>query len=231
MRPIDRQAAPRTYARYEDALRDLADRIGDYCSYCERYIETHLAVEHIQPKSLKSSLRTAWTNFLLACVNCNSCKGKRHVVLDRYFWPDVDNTLRCFEYVKGGRVVVVPGLGTGEMTRAQALIELVGLDRDPGHPDRKRRPTKADMRWKRRQEAWDKAEIDRAKLANPAKDTPDLRQAIAEKAAERGMFSIWMTVFAADPDMRRRLFEAFKGTSRDCFDAGFNLVKRAGGTI
>lgn len=141
MRPIDRQAAPRVYARYEDALRDLADRIGEYCSYCERYIETHLAVEHIQPKSRKKSLRTAWTNFLLACVNCNSCKGKRHVVLNRFFWPDVDNTLRCFAYVTGGRVVVTPGLGIPDTAKAQASIKLVGLDRDPGHPVRKRRPT------------------------------------------------------------------------------------------
>lgn len=231
MRPIDRQAAPRIYTRYEDALRDLASRIGDYCSYCERYIDTHLAVEHIQPKSLKKSLRTAWTNFLLACVNCNSCKGKKHVVLNRFFWPDVDNTLRCFAYVTGGRVVVVSGLGAGESKKAQESIELVGLDRDPGHPIRKRRSTKADLRWKRRQEAWDKAEKDRAKLADPTKDTPDLREAIAEKAAERGMFSIWMTVFAADADMRRRLVEAFKGTSPDCFDAGYNLVMRPGGAI
>ena len=112
MRPIDRGTAPRTYARYEDALRDLAQVIGDYCSYCERFIDTHLAVEHVQPKSRKKALRTLWSNFLLACVNCNSCKGKKHIALASFFWPDVDNTFRCFTYGTAGIIGINDGLPT-----------------------------------------------------------------------------------------------------------------------
>ena len=58
-----------------DAAPQLQERLGDYCSYCERQIETHLAVEHIKPKSHDPGLRRAWNNFLLACTNCNSSKG------------------------------------------------------------------------------------------------------------------------------------------------------------
>lgn len=94
MRPVDKGAAPAVYTRYQDAGPDLQVRIGDYCNYCERQIETNLAVEHVRPKSHVAALRTDWTNFLLACVNCNSSKGDTPVNLPDYFWPDADNTLR-----------------------------------------------------------------------------------------------------------------------------------------
>ena len=76
MRPVDKGVAPARYVRYQDANSDLRGRIGDYCSYCERQIETHLAVEHVQPKVRRTTLRNSWSNFLLGCVNCNSSKGK-----------------------------------------------------------------------------------------------------------------------------------------------------------
>src|SRR5688572_22629383 len=93
-RPVDKGAAPRVYAAYQEAGSDLQARLGDYCSYCERRIETHLAVEHVQPKVRRASLRTSWRNFLLGCVHCNSCKGKKRIALHSYYWPDRDNTLR-----------------------------------------------------------------------------------------------------------------------------------------
>src|SRR4051812_38416656 len=118
MRPVERGVAPNAYAHYQDALRDLTAAIGDYCSYCERYIETHLAVEHVQPKSRKKALATTWANFLLACVNCNSCKGKKSVKLTACFWPDADNTFRCLTYTTAGRVSVATGLSAPETTKA-----------------------------------------------------------------------------------------------------------------
>ena len=93
MRPVDKGAAPALYARYQDAGVDLMGRLGDYCSYCERQIETHLAVEHIQPKFWHVSRKNSWSNLLLGCVHCNSSKGKKNVGLRNYFWPDRDNTL------------------------------------------------------------------------------------------------------------------------------------------
>lgn len=227
MRPVDKGVAPTAYARYQDAGPDLQARLGDYCSYCERQIETNLAVEHVQPKLHVPALGTDWGNFLLGCVNCNSCKGHAPVVLEEYFWPDADNTMRGFEYVRGGVIQPAPALPAGLAVKARATIALMGLDRYPGNPAQA--PTSADRRWLRRQQAWENAERCRAHLA--VCDTPQVRELVVEVATGRGEFSIWWTVFAHDADIRRRLREAFKGTDGASFDIDENLVPRAGGQI
>lgn len=227
MRPVNKGAAPAVYAKYRDAGSDLQARLGDYCSYCERQIETNLAVEHIQPKLHVPALSTDWGNFLLGCVNCNSCKGHAQIVLSEYFWPDADNTLRAFDYVRGGVIQPAAALPVGMAVKAQATIALTGLDRYPGSPGGA--PTSADQRWLRRQQAWENAERCRARLA--ACDTAQVRELVVEVATGRGEFSIWWTVFAHDVDMRRRLREAFSGTDGASFDHGENLVPRAGGQL
>lgn len=227
MRPVDRRDAPAVYNKYEDAGPDLQRRLGDYCSYCERQIETNLAVEHIQPKSLVPALRINWNNFLLGCVNCNSSKGDTPVNLTDYFWPDTDNTLRAFEYVRGGLVQPNSTLQQELITKAQETIRLVGLDRYPGNHGRE--PTVADRRWLRRQQAWSIAEecLDSLNQNN----TDVVRDLIVKVATARGEFSIWWTVFSGDIDMRRRLRQAFVGTHHDSFDVDENLLPRAGGQL
>lgn len=227
MRPVDKGAPPAVYAKYQDAGPDLQVRVGDYCSYCERQIETNLAVEHVQPKLHVPALRTEWTNFLLACVNCNSSKGSTPLNLMDYFWPDADNTLRAFEYVRGGMIQARGALAPDLQAKAQATISLAGLDRYPGGPGKA--PTTADHRWLRRQQAWEKAEWARTILAG--QDTDEVRELIVNVATGRGEFSIWWTVFATDSDMRRRLREAFVGTHGASFDADENPVPRAGGQL
>ena len=227
MRPVDKGSAPDEYAKYQDAGGDLQVRLGDYCSYCERQIETNLAVEHVQPKSHAPELSTSWSNFLLGCVNCNSSKGHTPINLASYFWPDTDNSLRAFEYVHGGMIQPRPALGPALAAKAQATINLTGLDRDPGNPGRK--PTSADQRWLRRQQAWEKAERYRDILAE--QDTEQVRELIVDVATSRGEFSIWWTVFAGDVDMRRRLRVAFTGTHGASFDSNEDLIPRIGGQV
>lgn len=227
VRPVDKGSAPAAYARYEDAGPDLQNRLGDYCSYCERQIETNLAVEHIQPKSRVSALRLDWSNFLLGCVNCNSRKGNTPINLPDYLWPDCDNTLRAIEYVRGGLVQPNPTLSTQVQAKAQATIALTGLDRYPGSPGRK--PSSSDRRWNKRRELWQLAERDRQRLAT--NDSSVVRELIVENALGRGMFSIWWTAFVGDADMRRRLREAFLGTHAGSFDVNEDLVARAGGQV
>ena len=227
MRPVDKGAAPAIYDRYQDASVDLRARLGDYCSYCERQIETHLAVEHVQPKIRRTSLRNSWTNFLLGCVHCNSSKGKKRVSLGDYFWPDRDNTLRAFEYVNGGLLQPNAELASVDQVRARKTIALTGLDKFPGSHGRE--PTASDRRWLRRQEAWQLAKKSRARLTH--QDTAAMRDQIVETAIARGMFCIWWTVFAGDVDMRRRLREAFVGTHAASFDIRERPVPRAGGLL
>jgi len=227
MRPVDKGLAPNVYTKYEDAGPDLQARLGDYCSYCERQIETHLAVEHVMPKVHRPNLRNVWRNFLLGCGSCNSSKGKRRVALRDYYWPDRDNTLRAFAWAKGGLVLPHPGLSPAERAKAQATIALTGLDKYPGNPGRE--PTRADRRWIRRREILKMAEKDRDRLA--VNNTTEVRELIVENALGRGLFSIWWTVFAGDVDMRRRLREAFIGTHGASFDANEDLAPRLGGQL
>jgi hypothetical protein len=176
------------------------------------------------------SLETAWTNFLLGCGNCNSCKGKRNIKLEDYLWPDRDNTLRAFFYDQSGRVNTRPKLRRANRTKAESTIALVGLDRIPGNSNKRKRPTKADLRWRRRQEAYDLARRLYADLQQ--QDTPIVRNLIVETAFGRGMFSIWMQIFESDPDMRNRLIERFVGTAINCFDPHSKAaIKRPGGNI
>ena len=228
MRPVNKGAAPDTYKNYQDAGPDLRRRLGGYCSYCERRIETNLAVEHVRPKSVEPTLITDWANLLLACTNCNSIKGNTAISLVDYFWPDTDNTLRAFKYLPGGLIDPHPSLSSAMAKKAVATLQLIGLDRYPGNAERKP-PTSGDDRWGRRREIWAKAEMYRDVLTK--QNSVDLRRAVVDLACGWGEFSIWWTVFADDVDMRRRLREAFKGTDGGSFDSNENLVPRAGGQL
>lgn len=228
MRPVDKGAAPvMPFAAFAEAAPELVARLGRYCSYCERYIETHLAVEHVQPKSLAPAQILAWSNFLLACVNCNSIKGDTAVTVADYYWPDVDNTLRAFSYSFGGLVDASAALSAPQQDIARHTISLVGLNRYPGSAAGE--PTTADLRWLRRQEVWTLAHDCVARLAN--NNTIEVRELIVEVAVARGMFSIWWTAFVGDRDMRLRLRQAFHGTCGNSFDVNEAPQARAGGQL
>jgi hypothetical protein len=160
-----------------------------------------------------------WSNFLLACVNCNSCKGDDDIQLDDHVWPHIDNTLRAIDWTRG-YVKPKSGLPTDVQQKAQLLIRLVGLDIDPGNPVRQRRPDHSsrekDDRYDRRAEYWASANRSRKRLE--MSDTPEMREEIVERARDKGFFSIWYAVFADDRDMRLRLIRSFLGTAQDCFD-------------
>jgi len=227
VRPVNKGNSPEDFNKYQDAGPELQKRLGDYCSYCERQIETNLAVEHIQPKKKVPSLEKSWSNFLLGCCNCNSSKSDTKVVLKDYLWPDCDNTLLAFTYSRGGLVSPNQSQSVGIRNKAKAVIRLCGLDKYKGNPGRE--PTDADRRWLRRHEIWQQATRARAILVS--NNTPEVRELIVNLAVSRGMFSIWWTVFCDSPEMKRMLREAFPGTESACFDDEENLVKRTGGQI
>jgi len=217
MRPVNRGAAPAIYAHYENAKQDLVNRLGSYCSYCERRIPTLLAVEHIQPKGLAqyAHLECEWTNFLLGCVNCNSAKSNAAIECDSLLLPDRDNTFVAFIYDELGTVNPNPVVGPGIGALATALSDLTALNR-MNHPN------------------WDEAvafsalervgqRIQACLQAKEARADFDAGRAwagaVAREAAATGFFSIWMTVFEGVPEVRQAIINTFPNTADECFDA------------
>ena len=215
MRPVRRGSSPRSqdFQNYQDAKPFLTDRLGTYCSYCERRFPAMLHVDHIHPKSVPQyrHLVGRWDNFLLACGTCNPSKGTQAVELDEIYLPDRDNTAVVFTYRPDGTIEPSDAAGVSAEV-AQWSLTLAGLART--HPMPR---TSADL-LKQRLEAWLLARDAQADLGT-CPESAAIRRRIVGQAVGCGFFSIWLTVFAEDANMRHRLIKAFPGT-RDsgCFD-------------
>jgi len=193
---------------YGDAATYLRDRLGRYCSYCERKIPTSLAIEHVIPKSYNPTLENVWGNFLLACVNCNSHKGSQPVELNGYLWPDTDDTFSAFTYEPSGAIKVAAGLDTLQQAKARALLELVGLDKSP------EQASAADYRYKDRIEQWGKAKVAVEMLQSASVQSLEKTRAAIITLATDG-YSIWATVFRGDPFILAALVKKYPGTRAD----------------
>jgi len=231
MRPIVRGPIPAvdgqamTFNNYSEAKKPLIERLGDYCSYCEMPCNEGPDVEHIQPKSLRPELERDWTNFVVSCVFCNTVKGSTPVVLEAYLWPDRDNTFRSFIYERDRAPEPSVELGSLIKFLARSTLDLVGLNREPGNP----RLTKNDRRWQKRKDAWGRANLARDCLQSQPSE--EMRTRVVLNATSTGFWSVWMTVFAPDPDMIRRLLNArnFPGPCVACFDQNLRPIAREGG--
>ncbi|MBB3224470.1 HNH endonuclease [Pseudoduganella umbonata] len=180
----------------------------------------NLAVEHIQPKGLPAyaALEYTWHNFLLGCINCNSTKKDKDVVLSAHLLPDRDNTAYAYDYTPDGKVAPsAQATALGLYNKAFRTLRLTGLHKRICKALDENGKQVAVDRVSQRIEIWGQAEEAKADLAN--NDTDILRKYIAKLARESGFFSIWMTVFANDIDMRQRLIDSFPGTRESgCFD-------------
>ena len=200
-RPVD-GGEPKRFRPFQRAKRDLLERLGPYCSYCER-ADDALHVEHVVSRLRRPDLEGEWTNFLLGCPNCNGIKGARNESRQGYTWPDDDAVWGPFEYLPEGLVRVAGGLAVEEQAQAERLFELVGLGRRP-----RRAPQASDLRHLRRQAAWRTARMALGKFAEGRADL-DLLVALAQGT---GFWSVWMTVFADQPEACERFRAAFPGT-------------------
>lgn len=228
MRPLNRAehaAGDEPFANYAQAKPALIDAIGGFCSYCEAHQGEGLDVEHVHAID-NDGPRLRWDNFLLSCSVCNSLKGTKNAGRDGYCWPDRDNTGRAFRVDATGRISITPQLEPAERSLAQATASLLNLLSFPGsNPP----PSRADRRVEQRRKMWKKAIAMRQMLAS--QDSDLARHFLSEAAAANGFWTVWMTVFQDDPDLRRRLIEAFPGTAGECFDATTAFVKRPGGLL
>ncbi len=227
MRPVNKGNVPQekgvdvTFNEYSRSRRYLIDRIGEYCSYCERKLVANLAVEHVKPKATNPGLRLNWDNFLLGCTNCNSTKGDKPVVLNDFIWADQDNSFEFFDYNSSGLVSAINTLSQADQVRVNATIDLVGLD--------KASPKKGTVRWQeasdRRQEHRIQALIESTNYAASYGNCHDktlYRDLLITIVKHSGFWSIWMHAFSAYPEVQRELILAFPGTNRAYFQAILN---------
>lgn len=215
-RPIDGSGKAIAFKKYGYARPYLTKRMGDYCSFCELAVNSSLAVEHIRHKDGNPDLKCEWENFLLACHSCNSNKGTKvdaQADVDAHLWPHLHRTFDVFEY-QNGLVMLAATEDPDLARRAKATMDLFQLQRRPGNLSREQELRDSDRRWRKRQEAWDQAVKARKQLREC--DTPQMRALIIVSAKATGFWSVWMTVFKDDDDMRQRLCtEAFVGTATE----------------
>lgn len=223
MRPVRRGASPWAgdFEPYDKAQPFLISRLGSYCCYCERRIATQLAVEHIQPKGLPAyaHLIGKWENYLLACVNCNSTKKDKEVVLADILLPDRDNTFAAFTYEPDGTVVPsIASIAAGISQKARETLALTGLDRRISLSTDENGKQVALDRVAQRMEVWAVAEEARSDVvASPGNEA--VQRGAVRTAKGYGFFSIWMAVFHDNPAMRDCLIDAFESTrGSGCFD-------------
>lgn len=215
MRPVDKGAPPDVeLKKYGDAEPYLEQRIGAYCSFCEMSIKHVPEVEHKEAKA-RGGAELEWDNFLLSCKYCNTRKGTKvgKGEKDNYLWPDEDDTFHVFSYEDD-----VPKLdedylkkNTELRSKAKNLFQLVKLDNIPTSLRDK------DKRYSRRIEAhncalkskdgWDKVK--------QSSDKQVYLETIVELAESTGFFSVWMTVFKDEYEVKNLLIDAFKGTKRE----------------
>ncbi|MDD4964982.1 MAG: HNH endonuclease, partial [Gallionella sp.] len=130
MRPIDKGADRGAFSKYQDAQKLLIEQLGEYCSYCERWLATSIAVEHKKPKQKHPEDEFLWHNFLLSCANCNSTKQGDEINLDEFIWPDADNTFRAFIYDEEGRVIPKQDFSDAKINQQiYATWQMLGLNR------------------------------------------------------------------------------------------------------
>ncbi len=226
MRPVKKKKIDKQYAPYGTAKDDLIDDIGKYCSFCEVVVhsKSSLEVEHIQPKGLSqyAHLKESWSNFLLACKNCNTIKGDKNVVFNTIHLPHKNNTFLSFNVV-GGMIEINDSIAATEKDKAREILQLVGIDRRPGHAHY----SSKDDRWQNRLETWNLAQRYLIKYQSQLSDI----ETITDLAINRGFFTVWMTVFEQHIDVRKALINSFKGTATDCFDHNTMPINRNGANI
>ncbi|MGL4500909.1 MAG: DUF3134 domain-containing protein, partial [Planktothrix sp.] len=115
-------------------------------------------------------------------------------------------------YREAGIIEINPSLNPSQKQKAQNTLDLTGLQRHEGNPDKL--PTDKDLRWIKRREAWEIA----VEQLDELHDNNITRKGVIRLAKAMGFWSVWMTVFREDPEMLKQLIEAFPGTRKDCFD-------------
>lgn len=239
MRPINKGESPyEAITQYQDAEPYLEKQIGRYCSFCEMRIDNAPAVEHKESKNSGGAL-TEWGNLLLSCVYCNSRKLEKikKGELDKWIWPDQDNTFLAFTYdgaLPRLNEKLLKSISDSVYEKSKKIFDDLALDYFPeNRKDKGKKPKYKDRRWQTRLEALQIAEEAREiwQLCETDKEKKNQKRNILNMAKGYGFFSIWMMVFEEDVEIKNALIDVFPGISKECFDKNGNPVRREKGVI
>lgn len=212
-KPLDVAGLEIVFSEYTEARRYLIDRIGEYCSYCERHIPSSLAVEHIKPKKHNTHLELEWDNLLLACPNCNSTKGHTNINVQDYALPHIDDTYNWFLYDSTAIVKPKLGLSAIQSNKTQNTITLVGLDKPSPTINTKEWKIASDRRYEHRLQTYIDAQRYASNYLNKSLvSRSEMLELLETIVLSRGFWSIWMDAFSAFPEVTTRLRRIFIGT-------------------
>lgn len=234
MRPINKGDWPTrknnntiklVFTDWSNARESLVERTGRYCHLCEIQLPMGLAVEHIKPKEIHTSLSDKWSNFLLICTSCNSRKkvtDPQRPYRFKYYWPHLNNTLMAFStsLIGPDAFLVKPhsGLNADQLTRATATIDLYKLDQ------RALASGEGDARYTRKIEIGSKA-VRRFLEYKSGKCTIE---SILDSVVSDGFFSLWLEIFKKEKVVIDAILNLpeFKIDRQNWFDANNDPVGR-----
>lgn len=218
MRPVNKwtvgtNGVVQIYNPYGNAKQTLLDNFGNapfyYCNYCDRYIpKVNLEVEHIQCVSLYPQSEHLWSNFLLACKNCNLAKGDTDLIVGNVLLPQIQNTWNCFVINNDG-TVSANNVNAAAYNRALRIIEILGLDRGDSHPNRQPQDDRYDAR-------RHVLILARRALMHYENGVQNYLEDIINQATVNGFWYVWMKVFENHPIVQDELINNLNSTFIEC---------------
>jgi hypothetical protein len=236
MRPIDKGTTPTTESGiikvvtdHKNWRKDLIDRLGAYCCYCNMPLTDSPQVEHVVAQNLGGNILD-WNNLLLACGACNRIKSDEPFQSNTHYLPEIHNTYLAFDFriesVNGEmKAFVIPTntLMPNQRAKAVATIRLCALDRDTTRIE----DQITDMRWKFRFESCWEAIFCRKDWDDWGKNVPsNFLPLLITIVVKSGFWWVWFMIFYDVEVVRQALVTQFVGTARDCFDAQYNPIPR-----
>jgi hypothetical protein len=232
MRPIDKGPCPqengvdKMVSTYQAWRKDLIERIGYYCAYCNMPLSHNLNVEHVVPKNPQPDMPQGsvldWQNMLIACGPCNLAKSNKPCDPILYYLPENHNGLLPFVHVSpvtlNNSLLIAPkqvssNFGQHAHDKALRTILLFGWNNAVNGG--------RDLRSVKRKDAHNTA-ISTFELYQDSKKFDEQKASlhVATIAKSTGFFAVWFEVFGNEPSVLKCLADPliFPGIVPHCFD-------------
>lgn len=228
MRPINQGVKPdKDVTQHRDYFDDIKNRIGYYCSYCERRMpDEELQVEHVRSKSTCNEYRLCWHNLLLACFTCNSHKDKCNAAIrnvndlniDEYAFPHIYDTYHLIDYPAPTYMPVCSlTAGAEYKLKVEKLFKLLHMDNNAGLTEEELLEENG-IPSLRISAGISAAELKKDLGDNPSDESIAYAlNKIAREISRFGFWSVWMKEFESVQVIRDFLLDIIPGTEKCYF--------------